>query len=892
MGGDCAGKKCCTVTVSTAHLQPASPPMAEAKREAAPATPRTPLLSKPELRTTSTTSTNACPSPPLPSTADDGTVRVRLRVSGMDCAGCASHVDTALSSVRGVRSHSLDPSTATATVDYERGNVTPAELKARIESSTGYKVTETSDAFDDIARNVSREEDVQRLRRLALLAVCIGLPVILVDKLVPPLDRLRLAAGLYTEQLLLLCACVALLIVCARSMYISAYRAARRLTTNLDTLVTIAVSAAVVYSVIAMIEAVARSSPRRPETAFDTVAELIALTFVGRYLEARAGARTSRELEALVRLAPASATVLRKGKEIEMPLRDLIVGDVVVLKPGDRVPADGVVMDGSSSVDESMLTGESLPVAKQSGSPLAAGTQNLDGRLLMMCESVGAATQLGQIVSIMMSAAGGDKARIQLLADKVASYFAPVILTLAGLTLAIWLVFDPTRYIGERREGEGGSQKILLSVQLAISVLVVACPCALTVAIPAATTVGVGVAAKNGVLVRGAAVFERLASITDIVFDKTGTLTSGRLEVQHHANVGTTADSIPWASIVAATRGSRHPASRAVCRYAQHRSREPNEDQSCEVKEIPSQGLIATIVIVGERCSTLLIGNDELLYDAGVKVVQFGETTGADNASARTMTLVHCAADGAHIATFLLSDELKSDAAAAIRHCQRLGYQCHILSGDHHQAVASVGKMVGIDSTQVYSNKSVLEKANCIETIERDFVQAGPETRGLLRRVLFARQPRLRKVLMLGDGINDAPALKVATLGASLASFAAQPGEQEASRGGGSDVAIEAADLILTSKDSHLTAVPIILSLGRAVRRRCLFNLALATIWNAALVPIACGAFLPLGGGIHISPAIAAASMSLSCLTIIASSLWLSRWMPPEPTSAADETTV
>ena len=253
--------------------------------------------------------------------------------------------------------------------------------------------------------------------------------------------------------------------------------------------------------------------------------------------------------------------------------------------------------------------------------------------------------------------------------------------------------------------------------------------------------------------------------------------------------------------------------------------------------------------------TTLLVGNEELLYDAGVEVGRASET----------LSVVYVARDSQHLTTFYLTDELKEDARAAVQLCESSGYNCHVLSGDRHEAVVAVAAQLGIASGRVYSNKTVADKVACVQAIERDYL---PRT---------SKRPKSRAVLMLGDGINDAPALKIATVGASIASFAT---DDETT--GGTDVAIEAADLILTSRANHLTSVPTVLALAQAVRRRCIYNLVLATVWNVVAIPFACGAFLPLRRDIRMPPALAAASMSLSCLAIIASSLYLSRWRPAD----------
>ena len=590
-----------------------------------------------------------------------------------------------------------------------------------------------------------------------------------------------------------------------REFYVRAGKNLRHGTSDMNSLVALGTGAAFVYSVVATVApGLFTSHGVSPDVYFEAVLFIIALVLVGRALEARAKHQATRAIGRLVSLQPATALVREDGREVERPLADVRVGDVVVVRPGERLPVDGVVVDGTSPVDESMLTGEPVPVVKRVDGRVVGGTVNGAGGLVVRTTAVGAATVLAQIVRLMQDAQA-SRAPIQHLADRVAAVFVPVVAVLAVITVAAWWLLG----------GEAGAVRAFAN---GVAVLIIACPCAMGLAVPTAVMVATGRGAEMGVLIKGGQALQRAGDVTAVVFDKTGTLTAGRpivSEVRSLAPSVTTSQVLEWAAAVGSR--SEHPLSAAIVAHAK------------------AQGL--TVVAPGDFESTSGLGTSGTVNGVRVRIgradyVRPGavSTAAADSPA----TEVHVSADGARVGVVLLADPVREDAAAALDGVRALGLTPVLLTGDRRAAALAVASRLGI--TEVI--------AGVLPAGKRDEV--------------VRLQAAGHVVAMVGDGINDAPALAQADVGIALAT--------------GTDVAVEAADIVLMRSD--LRGVARAIQLSRQTMRVMRQNLFWAFIYNVVGIPVAAGLLYPWFG-ILLSPVLASAAMAVSSVSVVGNSLRL-----------------
>ena len=578
----------------------------------------------------------------------------------------------------------------------------------------------------------------------------------------------------------------------------------------MNTLVAMGTLAAYGYSmVVTLMPDLLMAAGVGHETYFDSAAVIIGLILFGRWLEARAKSEAAGAVRALLKLRPDTARVLREGGEREVPVDQVVVGDLVRVRPGDRVPVDGVLIDGASALDESMLTGESLPVEKAVGDRAIGATINSSGSFVMRAERVGRDTALAQIVTLV-ERAQGSKAPIQRVADRVTGWFVPAVIVVASLTFIGWLLLGP-------------EPTLTYALTSAIAVLIIACPCAMGLATPTAIMVGTGKGAENGILIRDGGALEHAQRVTTIVLDKTGTITRGEPAVTSVTPMSGTDERSLLRLVAAAERGSEHPLAEAIVRHAAAAGIEPIEASSFEA--VAGRGVRATVD--GAR---VLVGTASFLADAGVDLAELAAVDLGDASP------IFVARDGMPIGLIGLADTVKPASAEAVKRLGRAGLDVWMVTGDRRATAEAIGAQVGIGPERIMAEVMPADKASKVEAL-----QASGAT-----------------VAMVGDGINDAPALAQADLGISI--------------GTGADVALEASDITLVGDD--LGGVPAAVRLSRATMRTIRQNLGWAFGYNVLLIPVAAGLLFPVAG-LLLNPALAAGAMALSSVSVVANSLRL-----------------
>ena len=788
------------------------------------------------------------------------TRKVTLGIDGMTCAACVSHVESALTGVQGVESASVNLATERATVEYVQGVTGIADLRLAVEDS-GYSATAIGDGeFDEDSTP----------RRLAALRIKFAFSLA-VAAVIMTLMALPGAHDLlpFKMDLLLFVLATPVQFWAGRSFYTSAWSAARHLTSNMNTLIAVGTSVAYTYS--AAVTFFGDSwffEGRAADTYFDTSTAIIGIVLLGRFMEARAKRRASNAIQALIELQPRTARVIRskdplslegEGRDeseypsdqhIDVSIDDIVVGDRIIVRPGERIPVDGVVETGTSTVDESMLTGESVPVSKQPGDDVYGATVNGRGSLVFMATRVGRDTMLSSIIRLVEEAQG-SRAPIQRLADLISAYFVPAVIGVAAVVFLIWLAFGP-------------EPSYVTAILTAVAVLIIACPCAMGLATPTAIMVGTGKGAENGVLIRSAESLERAHAVDVVVLDKTGTITRGRpavtsVHMRSKSPSLLTGESLPrtgyggWGegedrlmSLAASVeRHSEHTLGQAILDHATEHDL-PIHD-SDEFSAMPGAGVTATID--GVRVA---IGNRVLMTDLGISTGDMDDV--ATQLAEYGSTPVFVGLNGVIEGVIGIEDALKPESAAAVAALRDRGIEVVMLTGDNARTASAVASEVGIEN--VIAEVLPSDKADRVQEIMAEG----------------------RTVAMVGDGINDAPALAQADIGIAI--------------GTGTDVAIEAADVTLVGDD--LRGVSAAIELSRATMRVIRQNLFWAFAYNVALIPVAAGVLYPLfaGSGVpdalrpilgdhgFLNPVLAAVAMALSSVTVVSNSLRLKRFRP------------
>ena len=728
-----------------------------------------------------------------------------LPVVGMTCASCVTRIERFLGRADGVADATVNLATERATVHYDPRRIDRGGLVAAIEAagydvaaepSSGAVTTGVDEA--DAARATER----RALLRDALLATAVGLAMMAIS-LWPggapwPMERINVW---------MLAPATVVQFVFGRRFLVAAARGLRHGDLTMDTLVSLGTMAAYGYSLAITLAGSAA------ETYYDSAAVIIGLVLLGRWLEARAKSQAAGAVKALLKLRPTTARVLRDGRETDLPIDQVRPGDLVRVRPGERVAADGSIVEGASAVDESMLTGESIPVDKGPGDQVTGATMNASGSFVMRVDRVGADTTLAQIARLVEQAQG-SKAPIQRVVDQVTSRFVPAVVVIAAAAFGMWLLLGP-------------EPPLPAALTAAVAVLIIACPCAMGLATPTAIMVGTAKGAQAGILVRDGAALERAQRVTAVVLDKTGTITRGQPSVVAVQPVPGTTEEDLLRLATAAERGSEHPLAEAIVRLATERGVE--SPTATEFASVSGGGVRAMI-----DGRPTLVGNERLLTEDGVDVLPLAGL--AQEAAAAGHTPVLVAVEGRAIGLLAIADTVKPESAEAVRRLHDAGLEVWMLTGDRAAVAEAIGASVGIASDRILAEVRPGEKADKV----RELQAAGA------------------LVAMVGDGINDAPALAQSDLGVAI--------------GTGADVAIEASEITLIGDD--LRAVPAAIRLSRATMRTIRQNLAWAFGYNLVLIPVAAGALFPLTGWL-LSPALAAGAMALSSVSVVTNSLRL-----------------
>jgi len=757
--------------------------------------------------------------------------QLELPITGMTCASCVMRVEKALKKSAGVLDATVNLATERASVTVAPGVADLASLTAAVEAA-GYGVIapaagDANTAEGEDAETLARRAELADKRRKLIVAVAFGLPLFLISMardlgLIQPwligagaammaqmpgasMGELMGMVAARDDQLnwLFLALATPVQFYSGRDFYIHAWKALKARTANMDTLIALGSSAAYFFSLWVLLAGLSG------HVYFETAAVIIALILVGKFLEARAKSQTGAAIKALMGLQAKTARVIRGGVETDIPLAQVRVGDIVLVRPGEKVPVDGVITQGGSALDESMLTGESMPVQKQVGDSVIGATLNRTGSFQFRATRVGKDTALAQIVR-MVQEAQGSKAPVQRLVDQISAVFVPVVLGIALVTFLVWWF---------------ATGDVTQALIFAVAVLVIACPCALGLATPTAIMVGTGTGAQHGILIKNAEALERAGKLTTVVFDKTGTITQGQPAVTDVMTEGDEGDLLRLAASV--ERVSEHPLGEAVVRAAQARGLSLTQPEGFEA--IAGHGVQATV-----DGQNILIGSPRLMREQGVVLGTLEAAIERLQGEAKTAVVV--AADGKALGVLGIADPVKPTSAEALATLQRQGVQVVMLTGDNRRTAEAIGRQVGLAPEQVIAE--VLPEMKAAE----------------VKRVQGAGGV----VAMVGDGINDAPALAQADVGIAM--------------GTGTDVAMETADVTLLRGD--LRSVPQAIQLSRRTMGTIRWNLFWAFIYNVIGIPLAAGVFYPLLGW-QLSPIVAAAAMAFSSVFVVSNSLRL-----------------
>jgi Cu+-exporting ATPase len=753
-----------------------------------------------------------------------GMEKVTLPIHGMSCASCVKKVESVLSGLEGVIKASVNFATERASVQYVPGAVSLEDFKKAVKDA-GYEILETGriekeDVVDQ--ERTAREAEFRKLKHKFITGLVLVVPVFLMAywktlglNKVYDLSR-------ETNFYLQLIFQTPIQFWVGWQFYIGAWKSAKHKSSDMNTLIAVGTSAAYLYSVIAMFFPNLFSAQGLvAEVYFDTAGAIIVLILLGRLLEARAKGQTSEAIKKLIGLQAKTARVVRDGREEDIPVEEVELRDRVVVRPGEKIPVDGIVREGHSAVDESMVTGESIPVEKHVGDEIIGATINKTGTFIFEAKKVGKDTMLSQIIK-MVEEAQGSKPPIARLADIIAGYFVPTVIGIAIVTFAVWYFFGPV-------------PALTYAVLNFVAVLIIACPCALGLATPTSIMVGTGKGAESGVLIRGGEALETAHKLKAIVLDKTGTLTEGKPSVTDIATFGDFKEEEILRYSASAEKGSEHPLGEAIVNRALEKNIPLISPENFNA--IAGHGIEANI-----DGKSVLLGNLKLMRDRSIPLKDL--EVKADAFSNQGKTPMFVAVDNKPAGIVAVADTLKENSKAAVDALHRMGIEVAMITGDNKRTADAIAKQIDIDRVLA----EVLPNGKADE----------------VRKL----QDEGKKVAMVGDGINDAPALAQADVGIAI--------------GTGTDVAIESADITLISGD--LRGVLTAIALSRATIRNIKQNLFWAFAYNTILIPVAAGVLFPLFG-ILLNPIFAAAAMGLSSVTVVSNALRLRRFRAPELSS-------
>ena len=737
-------------------------------------------------------------------------------IEGMSCASCAMTIENAVSKIPGVDKASVNLATEIMTVE-ATDNVTPEDI-AKVVDGVGYSARPRGKSVEEELeeKNEKKEAHLREMKRNLTISAIFTVPLLFIamaDMVGIPMPAFLSPMQSPVSYALIQLALVLPIIWLGRRFFVDGFKALSKGHPNMDSLVALGTSAAFLYSLYGTYHVLEGHAHFAMNLYYESAGVILTLITLGKYFEDVSKGKTSMAIQTLVGLPPKMATVLRDGQEVEIPVEEVQVGDLIRVKPGEKVPVDGVVTEGNSTVDESMLTGESIPVSKAVGDEVIGASLNKTGSFILKATKIGKDTALSQIIQLVEQAQG-SKAPIAKLADKVSGVFVPIVIVLALVSGLAWYFL--------------GQESWVFALTITISVLVIACPCALGLATPTAIMVGTGKGAENGILLKSGEALEEANHVNMVVFDKTGTITNGTPVVTDVVTADST-DADALIRLAASLEvASEHPLGEAIVAKA--------KEQGAAFEEVTNFEAIPGFGIKGHVGETLVfLGNEKWMRENGLANVEMNEK--ANHFAEQGKTPLYIGYNNAVQGLIVVADTVKESSARAIQTLHEMGIQVAMMTGDHERTAQAIAAEVGID--RVFSEVLPQDKANYVSKLQEE---------GYI-------------VAMVGDGINDAPALAQAQVGIAI--------------GTGTDVAIESADAVLMKSD--LMDVPAMLKLSRATIRNIKENLFWAFAYNIIGIPFAMGV-LHLFGGPLLNPMIAGAAMSFSSVSVVLNALRLKRW--------------
>ncbi|MBY6996365.1 copper-translocating P-type ATPase [Clostridium botulinum] len=734
-----------------------------------------------------------------------------LKIEGMTCAACAKAVERVSRKLDGVMEANVNIATEKLDITFDKSKVSLNDIKRAIEKA-GYKALEEKNIEEE---KKGKEDAIKSLWRRFIISLVFAIPLLTISmgsmmglklpKIINPMYN-PLNFGLI--QLIL----VIPIILVGNKFFRVGFKSLVKGNPNMDSLISIGTSAAVVYGIFAIFQISKGNMHYAHDLYFESGATILTLITLGKYLESVSKGKTSEAIKKLMALAPKNATIIRDNKEIIIPIEEVKINDIVLVKPGEKLPVDGEIIEGSTAIDESMLTGESLPVEKHIGDTAVAGSINKHGLIKYKATKVGKDTTLAQIIKLVEEAQG-SKAPIARLADKISAYFVPTVITLAIISSLAWYV---------------SGKSLIFSLTIFISVLVIACPCALGLATPTAIMVGTGKGAENGVLIKSGGALETAHKVQSIIFDKTGTITEGKPKVTDILASEEVDEKYLLQVAATAEKGSEHPLGEAIVKKAEEENLELFQGK--DFRAIPGKGI--EVIIEDKK---VLLGNLRLMEEYEVEIKDFMDKSHKLSKEGKTPMFI--AIENKIKGIIAVADTLKENSKKAIEKLHNMGVEVVMITGDNKNTAEAIGKQVGID--KIFAEVLPSDKANWVKRLQQEG----------------------KIVAMVGDGINDAPALAQADIGIAI--------------GSGTDVAIESADIVLIKSD--LMDVPIALKLSRATIKNIKENLFWAFGYNTLGIPVAMG-ILYIFGGPLLNPMIAAAAMSFSSVSVLLNALRLRRF--------------
>ena len=733
-----------------------------------------------------------------------------FNVEGMSCSACANRVERITKKIDGVESANVNFATEKLTVRVDAEKVRYSDIKLAVDKA-GFKLIKEEDQIKEVSK---KKDESKILLNRFIFSLIFTVPLLIISMghmvgmpLPSIIDPMKNPLNFALVQLVLTIP----VMVAGYKFYKIGYKNLFKLSPNMDSLIAIGTSAAVAYGLFAIYKILNGETHYAMHLYFESAVVILTLITLGKYLEAVSKGKTSEAIKKLMGLAPKTATIIKNGKEVSIPIEEVIVGDIILVKPGEKLPVDGEIIEGSTSIDESMLTGESIPVEKNIGSTVIGASINKAGFIKYKATKVGKDTALAQIVKLVEEAQG-TKAPIAKMADIIAAYFVPTVMALAIIAAVGWLI---------------AGESTVFALTIFISVLVIACPCALGLATPTAIMVGTGKGAENGVLIKGGEALETTYKIDTIVFDKTGTITEGKPKVTDIICNGIKEEEV-LVLAASAEKGSEHPLGEAIVREAEDRSL---EFKSLEhFKAVPGHGIEVTI-----EGKDILLGNKKLMIENNINIESLHVES--DRLATEGKTPMYIAINNKLSGIIAVADTVKENSKAAIEELKKMNVKVAMITGDNKKTAEAIAKSVGIDI--VLAEVLPEDKANEVKKLQK----------------------QNRKVAMVGDGINDAPALVQADVGIAI--------------GSGTDVAIESADIVLMKSD--LKDVVTAIRLSKATIKNIKENLFWAFGYNVLGIPVAMGV-LHIFGGPLLNPMIAAAAMSFSSVSVLLNALRLKKF--------------